>query len=213
MSDPNELAFRSAVASLDPKKEYPDTPMGRAVAGMQSIPGFFTDVEAYELYLVALHGLAVAPAIAEIGSFHGRSTSVLAAACRDVGKGKVYAIDPHQGKLYEGTTGAVPSLGFFLSNMKRLELLGFVAPIVRPSTEAVINEPVGHLFIDGLHDYENVKKDINHSVKWVAKGGFVSFHDYWPYDLGVIEAVDEFMRGGGYEFVSQKDRLRTVKKL
>ena len=213
MSNLNEPAFLSAVAGLPPKPEYPDTLVGHAVRDMNTIPGFFSDKEAYELYKIALFGLEVAPAIVEIGSFHGKSTSVLAAACRDSGKGRVFAIDPHQGALFKDMTSTAPSLGFFLANMKRLELMDFVFPIVRAAKDAKIDVPVGHLFIDGLHDFGSVSADIKNATPWVARGGFVSFHDYWPHDMGVIQAVDDMMKRGGFEYVSQVDRLRTVKKL
>jgi MMP 1-O-methyltransferase len=213
MPNPSETEFMNAVAGLPPKPEYPDTLVGHAIQNMNTIPGFFSDKEAYEIYKIALFGLEVAPAIVEIGSFHGKSTSVLASACRASGKGRVFAIDPHQGTLFKGTTSTAPSLGFFLANMKRLELMDFVFPVVRTSADAKIPEPVGHLFIDGLHDFESVSADIKNATPWVASGGFVSFHDYWPHDMGVIQAVDDMMKRGGYEYVSQVDRLRTVKKL
>jgi len=48
------------------------------------------------------------------------------------------------------------------------------------------------VFIDGLHDYENVKLDINIWRKKLTKGGMISGHDYhetaWP---GVVKAVNE----------------------
>ena len=36
------------------------------------------------------------------------------------------------------------------------------------------------IFIDGLHHYEQVKKDINNSLKFLNKNGFILVHDCLP---------------------------------
>jgi predicted O-methyltransferase YrrM len=47
------------------------------------------------------------------------------------------------------------------------------------------------VFIDGSHEYEDVKEDIYHWYPKVKKGGIIAGHDYTTY-AGVKEAVDEF---------------------
>lgn len=58
--------------------------------------------------------------------------------------------------------------------------------------------PIHLLFIDGAHDYEAVKSDIQRWAPAVVPGGLVAFHDYGNHDLipwtaGVKMAVDELM--------------------
>lgn len=67
------------------------------------------------------------------------------------------------------------------------------------STEAAKTIEDGSLdfvFIDGAHDYESVKEDINAWYPKVRKGGILSGHDYYQGKsggMGVIQAVDEFI--------------------
>ena len=54
------------------------------------------------------------------------------------------------------------------------------------------------VYIDGLHDFENVMLDIIHWARVVRPGGIVSGHDYaWGYNAGVVPAVDAYTRGSG----------------
>lgn len=48
------------------------------------------------------------------------------------------------------------------------------------------------VYIDASHDYESVKKDINHWFPKVKQGGFICGDDYLNQWEGVIRAVDEF---------------------
>ena len=69
------------------------------------------------------------------------------------------------------------------------------------------------LFIDGNHDYENVKKDMKKWLPLLAVGGVVIFHDYYCiHTPGVKQAVNELMdnwqpmEGGGSMKVLGKTR-------
>jgi hypothetical protein len=48
------------------------------------------------------------------------------------------------------------------------------------------------VYIDGLHTYEQVKKDIENYKQLIRPNGFIGGHDYhpqgWP---GVVKAVEE----------------------
>lgn len=48
------------------------------------------------------------------------------------------------------------------------------------------------IYIDGSHEYEDVKQDIIESLKHVKEGGIISGHDYNSKSIGVIQAVNEF---------------------
>lgn len=36
------------------------------------------------------------------------------------------------------------------------------------------------VFVDGLHTYEQVRKDVINSIKWLNNGGYVALHDLLP---------------------------------
>jgi hypothetical protein len=62
------------------------------------------------------------------------------------------------------------------------------------SDDAVSSLPgeLDFVYIDGNHDYEYVKRDLDNYYTLVKDGGILAGHDYnsdWP---GVIRAVDEF---------------------
>lgn len=53
------------------------------------------------------------------------------------------------------------------------------------------------LYIDGGHDYEQVKGDIDNFSPHVRRNGFMVFDDYLKKHLKVTEAVDEYMNEYG----------------
>lgn len=55
------------------------------------------------------------------------------------------------------------------------------------------DESLYAVFIDGEHDYDNVKKDIDAWYSKVKPGGYFCGHDYHTEHPGVIKAVDEFI--------------------
>ena len=58
------------------------------------------------------------------------------------------------------------------------------------------------VFIDGNHQYDDVKQDIEDWAPKVRKGGILSGHDYYNFKSGrggVVQAVDEFAAKHGYE--------------
>lgn len=63
--------------------------------------------------------------------------------------------------------------------------------------EVFKDNSIDFVFIDGNHEYEGVKEDIELWYPKIKKGGIVSGHDYVERpDLkyGVVQAVDEFVR-------------------
>ena len=55
------------------------------------------------------------------------------------------------------------------------------------------NETIDFCFIDGSHEYEDVKKDILAYLPKVKKGGILAGHVYDRIWQGVINAVDEIL--------------------
>jgi predicted O-methyltransferase YrrM len=59
--------------------------------------------------------------------------------------------------------------------------------------DLLVNKKVDFVYIDGLHTYEQVKKDIQNYLPLIKKGGFIGGHDYHPAWQGVVEAVNELL--------------------
>lgn len=132
-------------------------------------------------------------AIVEIGSFEGYSTILLAEAANTCTK--IFAIDPHVGKLCESDEEESHFTGdtwqTFNKNIQYAGVANKIRALKLKSEEAVLNwrNPIGLLFIDGSHKYEDVKKDVLLWKPHLIPGGVVVFHDLWI--SGVRKVITE----------------------
>jgi hypothetical protein len=85
----------------------------------------------------------------------------------------------------------------FAENIRREGHAGKVTPLRTFSltAAAIWVQPIGLLFIDAIHEYDDVKSDYLHWQRFIPVGGWIAFHDYTtepdhPY-RGVARAVDE----------------------
>ncbi len=148
------------------------------------IEGWLFDSEAYEL---AKYASECTENIVEIGSFRGRSTIVMATYASV----PVYAIDPHIPSKEENTHFNNLDRVIFTANLIQWGVAHKVKPIDSPSQEVAKtwDKPIGLLFVDGSHDYEQVKADLDGFIPHVVEGGILATHDKnLP---GVIKAVSE----------------------
>jgi predicted O-methyltransferase YrrM len=124
----------------------------------------------YQLAMLFFVGLVNEGRLVEIGSWKGKSTITLlmgGGLCID-------AVD-----LFD------KSLDDFKKNLNEFQLLDNVNIHVGKSVDiskTFENESVDLIFIDGNHDYENVKNDILSWYPKLKKGGLMFGHDY-PHDL------------------------------
>ena len=188
---------------------------------MRPIEGWLADAEARLLIGATRHAVKTLPnvhAIVEIGSYCGKSTVVIAGALAlgNVSKEtKVFAIDPHAGEVGASDSGVYHmsrTLEVFNRNITAAGIAELVEPVIQYSFDVEWDKPISLLFIDGLHDYENVSRDFNHFEAWVADGGLVAFHDYAPYFPGVKTFVDEVMSGGRYTKLENTLSLIVLRK-
>tara|TARA_R110000772_G_scaffold80153_5_gene171267 strand:+ start:1780 stop:2340 length:561 start_codon:yes stop_codon:yes gene_type:complete len=56
-----------------------------------------------------------------------------------------------------------------------------------------LTEKFNFIYIDGAHDYDSVKQDIQLCLPLLAKGGIIAGHDYQQEHGGVQKAVDELL--------------------
>ncbi len=138
----------------------------------------------------------------EIGSWLGKSTSYMAVEISNSGKKiKFDAVDTwnytknlDDFSAYENfiKTNNINPYEEFLSNIKPIK--NYINVIKEYSVDAAKlynNESLDFIFIDGAHDYYNIKNDINAWFPKVKSDGYIGGHDYEP-TCGVPDAINEF---------------------
>jgi predicted O-methyltransferase YrrM len=140
----------------------------------------------------------IPPAVVEIGSWKGRSTIALALGVRARGAGTVYAIDPHTGIGI--TTETVTE---FRQNVENAGVDSVVELMTTTSHEArsqFAARSIDVLFIDGSHEFEDVKADIADWQTALKDQATIAFNDpSWP---GVYRALKEFVLERGNQYRS-----------
>jgi glycosyltransferase involved in cell wall biosynthesis len=186
---------------------------------IQNIEGWLTDDEAMVLIDAAKKACFVTDGltnIVEIGSYHGKSTVLLGTILQACSTGgKLYAIDTHDGQLGAADLGLrsyPPSLAMFKKNIARASLENVVEIIKEKSSNVDLQVPVSLLFIDGLHDYENVSTDFHQFSKQLLPGSYAAFHDYANYYPGVKKIVDELMATNQYHLILQVQSMILLQK-
>ncbi|WP_315817965.1 class I SAM-dependent methyltransferase [Paraflavitalea speifideaquila] len=132
------------------------------------------------------------------------------------GGAKIYAIDPHDGKLGAADQTLQiypPSYEPFKRNIENAGLSDIVEAIISVSADVSLQIPICLLFVDRLHDYENVRQDFSKFSEWICTEGYAIFHDYAGYFPGVIKFVDELVATRKYRLVAKADSLVVLQKL
>jgi hypothetical protein len=97
-----------------------------------------------------------------------------------------------------GRTGPIRQARIFRRAYKVLTPLGATL-IKKPSMEALADfqdESLDFVYIDAMHDFDNVMMDIIGWSKKVRRGGIVSGHDYTNLPgCGVVSGVEGYTRG------------------
>lgn len=157
----------------------------------------------------ALWQLARGKRVLEIGSYCGKSTICLAQSASSV-----VACDYFDGR---GTPKPGDTLVEFVNNVARYGVEENVQT-ADPDSIAFADDDYDLIFIDGTHDYESVRADVEKASHLLAPGGLLAFHDYRLYngeadgrwDPGVTQAVNELFETGG-ELLSRHDSLAVVR--
>lgn len=157
------------------------------------VKGFLDPEEGARLYQLAVAAQPVGPCL-EVGSYCGKSTVYLGAACKAAG-GLLYAVDHHRGSeehqpgegwhdpaLYDAEAECMDSLPEFRRTLRRAALESVVIPIVAPTALAARhwNTRLGLVFIDGGHSRAAAETDWRCWAPWVAPGGYLAIHDVFP---------------------------------
>jgi predicted O-methyltransferase YrrM len=158
--------------------------IGATLERGRELDGLLEEREGACLYMLARWGGRVG-AVAEIGSWKGRSTWYLARGLADSGSAhRVIAIDPH----LEGTHDE------FTRNLEATGIAERVEPRVARAEEAGdVEGPVGLLWIDGDHSYAGVRRDFEQWFPRLETGGWLAFHDTANRWLGPTRLVRELL--------------------
>lgn len=142
--------------------------------------------------------------IMEIGSFVGGSASILSRhasylLCVDTWQGSGKPND-EMAPLYQ--SGEV--LKTFQSNTAQFPIRPHIHvrttdPDSLPEHLELFEHPFDLIFIDGGHDYDSVKNDIQIARKHIAPGGIICGHDFTMFDGVTKAALDFGEEAGGIE--------------
>ena len=146
-----------------------------------SIPGWMRLGELNWLYLMA----QIMDSIVEIGSWRGRSTDALLDGC----KGTVWAVDHFKGNKEHTKEQRKDIYKFFLKNVGHYKNLKVLKMSSLRAAKKFKDKSIDMVFIDGGHEYKEVKADIE---AWLPKTKkLICGHDY--YEEGVKRAVREIL--------------------
>jgi MMP 1-O-methyltransferase len=164
-----------------------------------SVKGFLDPEEGRVLYETGLSAARMGPCL-EIGSYCGKSSLFLGAACREHGS-VLFSIDHHRGSeeqqpgqeycdpdLIDPATGRMDTLPFFRQTLDRAGLEETVVPLVSRSdiVARFWHTPLALVFIDGGHAFETAHADFSAWAGHILPGGYLLIHDIFenPEDGG-----------------------------
>ena len=160
---------------------------------VDEIKGFLDPVEGQALFDHCLATAKLGPCL-EVGSYCGKSTVYLGAACSQADT-ILFAVDHHRGSeehqhgqeyhdsdLYDELLGMLDSFQTFRANMRAANLENTVVPIVTSSEVAARKwaTPLGMVFIDGGHSLQAAMTDYHSWSGHIISGGILAIHDIFP---------------------------------
>ena len=166
---------------------------------LTDVEGWLSDAQARRLWERARE-LPPSARVAEIGSYRGRSTIVLALAR---GRGEVLAVDPHAGndrgpQEIRGTAAeGEADLRAFRANLERAGVRERVRHVRLPSQDALdgVGGPLDLLYVDGAHRYRPARADIAGWGAQVRPEGWLLIHDAFS-SVGVTLAIARLLVPG-----------------
>ena len=161
---------------------------------VENVEGYLTDREAKFLALLAACPTSDGDVL-EIGSYRGRSASILSQAGRLTGLPKITAIDPlpDAEPMAEDDAGERSARALLDQNLQRCGVSDDVEVIQDYSYNVATawNRPLRLLWIDGDHSYRGAKTDYDLFIDHLADGGILAMHDVLHLDEGPIKVFVE----------------------
>lgn len=183
-----------------------------------NIPGYLTQDEAVGLIDAAVWAWHDNCMFFELGAFKGKSTVLIASVLKSRGGGILISVDPHEGELTYpdmSKNGVLSGKGrhtegdtweAFIKNITDAGVDEFVTPLICKSTDITHTGVIDFLFIDALHDEENVRADWNHFEDNLAQTSIIAWHDYGVWQ-GVTTVVDDLVERGIIKVFYKADSL------
>jgi predicted O-methyltransferase YrrM len=161
----------------------------------RGVHGWLKEEEGILLWYLARSGSGRG-AVVEIGSWKGKSPIWLACASKSKRRERIVAIDPHTGsKEHLQSYGKVSTYDDFLRNLRLAGVIDWVIPIIKTSRE-VAQDWMGDLrlvFVDGSHEYDDVKHDFCVWFGLLGMGGVIALHDSCFSWEGPTKVVQRFL--------------------
>jgi hypothetical protein len=129
---------------------------------------------------------------AEIGVYKGDNAEFILSLLKPT---MLYLVDPWNNFLDTDSNEIIGEIQY-IQTQERLKMYGNKRLIKKTSLEAsklFNNEELDFVYIDGDHNYRQVKQDLGLWYSKVKKGGILSGHDYHETMEGVVLAVNEFV--------------------
>lgn len=137
--------------------------------------------------LEKLIDLACACDVLEVGSFRGLSAWGMASTARTL-----RCVDTFRAN--SAGQEQMPQMTTFTDFNRSISRYSNVTYFIGTSEDAarLLHDDYDFIFLDAMHDYENVKADIERWWPFVREGGTMAFHDFGHSDFeGVQRAVEE----------------------
>ena len=127
----------------------------------------------------------------------------------------LYLVDPYE--YYEGVDKEYPGIeNIFNETKERFKEFGDRVTFIRKKSDEAINDipdNIDFVYIDGNHDYEYAKSDIELYYNKLRKGGILSGHSNWAVRLkSVIRALLEFADKHNLDVDGREHDWWTIKK-
>ena len=159
-----------------------------AIHCYKRIDGWITLNEAIALYDIARSLKNMNPRVVELGSWQGKSTFILYKGLNKKQLAEIYCIDPFnadgdcRSKIQYKSKESKKDCSLkdqFLQNCAIYKMNRFVKLLEGYSYEfsKEWNLPIDFLFIDANHSEKAVYQDYLEWSNFVAKGGYIAFHD------------------------------------
>lgn len=127
----------------------------------------------------------------EIGSYMGESTMMFASVNLF---DKIHAIEPFEGEedfndLFDYDWEEVKNE--YLLNTRYWDNIQLWEDYSYNVVDEFKESSVDFIYVDGSHEYEDVKRDLELYLPLIKPGGYIAGHDYMEYFEGCKKAVDE----------------------
>lgn len=195
--------------------------------------GFFDYADIYKGFLLNIISEKIKDAtIVEIGSWVGKSTLYMAElieyflnnkVCPETKSIKFINIDPFVANVTINSIGGyewnessegqkqAAKDAFYRNTETHKEFIETREEFSPQAADKFDNESIDCIWIDALHDYDSVKKDLIAWYPKVKKGGMLGGHDF-NYDFGgVPKAVHDFCVNNGLTYIIKHKSFTIIK--